>query len=157
MALVPYHDDDRKLGQSAVSGTGTGFIPAFVQVDSTGAEIALGGTAVAASSGDVAAGTAAASLAAVAAKTNYLTGFEITGSGATAASVVLATITGLLGGTQSIVVPVPAGAAVGITPIIVKVDPPHPASAVNTAIAVSLPTLGAGNLHACVNVRGIQK
>jgi hypothetical protein len=157
MALVPFRDEDRKLGQSAASGTGTGFIPAMMLVDSSGTELPAGGTAVGASSGNVANASAAASLAAVAAKTNYITGLEITFSGATAASVVLATVSGLLGGTETFVVAVPAGAAVGGTPIAIRFHPPHPASAANTAITVTLPALGAGNTNACVNVRGIQK
>lgn len=157
MALTAYREDDRLMGQAVVSGTGSGVIPAFVQVDSTGSEIPFGGTAVAATSGNVANASAAATIAAVAAKTNYITGLEITFAGATAASVVIATLTGLLGGTQSFICAVPAGAAVGGAPILLKFDPPHPASAVNTAITATLPALGAGNTNACVNIRGIQK
>jgi hypothetical protein len=133
------------------------FVQAVMLTDSAGNEVPAGGTAVAGTSGDVANASAAASLAAVASKTNYLTGFSITFSGATAASIVVATVTGLLGGTLSFVVAVPAGATVGGTPIIVDLAVPHPASAANTAITVTLPALGAGNAHACTNVRGIQK
>lgn len=157
MALTPYREDDRLMGQGVASGTGSGVIPAFMQVDATGAEIPFGGTAIAGTSGDVANASAAAALTAVALKTNYVTGVEFTFSGATAASVVVATITGLLGGTQSFVVAVPAGATLGGTPLLLKFDPSHPASAVNTAITATLPALGAGNAHACANIRGIQK
>jgi hypothetical protein len=157
MALTRYGEDDTRLGQNVGSGTEAAFVPAMMMVDSAGNEIPAGGTAIAASSGNVANASAVASLAAVVAKTNFITGLEITFSGATAASVVLATVTGLLGGTQTLVVAVPAGAAVGGTPLCVKFDPPHPASAANVAITATLPALGAGNTNACVNVRGIQK
>jgi hypothetical protein len=157
MALERFEDGDQRLGQPIAQGTRKAFIPAVMVVDSLGNEVPAGGTAVAASSGDVAAASAVATLAAVAAKTNYVTGAEITFSGATAASVVVATLAGLLGGTESFVIAVPAGAAVGGTPLVLKFEPPHPASAVNTAITLTLPSLGAGNLHACVNLRGIQK
>lgn len=157
MALSRFSEGDTALGQNVGSGSEAAFVPAVMIVDSAGTEIPAGGTATAASSGNVANASAVATLAAVAAKTNYLSGVEITFAGATAASVVLATITGLLGGTQTIVVPVPAGVAVAGVPVLLNFYPPHPASAVNTAIAVTLPALGAGNTNACVNARGIQK
>jgi hypothetical protein len=157
VALSRFGEDDTRLGQAQAVGNETAFVPAVMLVDSAGGEIPAGGTAIAASSGNVANASAAASLAAVAAKTNFITGLEITFAGATAASVVVATLTGLLGGTQSFVVAVPAGVTVGGNSVCIKFDPPHPASAVNTAITATLPALGAGNTNACVNVRGIQK
>lgn len=126
-----------------------------IRVDGSGNAIPdAGGTAVGASSGSVANATASATLPAVAGKTNYIAGLEISGSGATAASVVTATITGLLGGTQSLTVPVVAGATLGNGLISIKFSPPFPGSAVNTAIVVSCPALGAGNTNNVVNVRG---
>jgi hypothetical protein len=107
-------------------------------------------------SGDVAAATATATLAAAAAKTTHIAGLLITGSGATAASVVSATITGLIGGTLTIPLAVPAGATVGLTPLFMEFNPPRAASAANTAIAVTLPSLGTGNLHASVCAWGHQ-
>ena len=108
------------------------------------------------SSGNVAAATATATLAAVAGKTTYITGFSITGAGATAASVVNPTITGLLGGTQTYTLAVTAGATLANTPLNVFFDPAIPASAVNTAIVVSCPSLGAGNTNNTVNAWGYQ-
>lgn len=110
-----------------------------------------------ASSGNVAAASAVATLAAAAGKTTYITGFTATGLGATAAGVSLLTVTGLLGGTQTYVVPVPAGATLGIAPLRVTFIPPLPASAVNTAIVVTMPTLGAGNTNAAVVATGFQQ
>jgi hypothetical protein len=156
MALARFDQGDQQLGQAVAQGNRTAFIPAVMLADSAGNEIPAGGTAVAGTSGNVANASAAATLAAVAAKTNYVTGAEFTYAGATAASIVVATITGLLGGTQSFVIAVPAGATLGGS-LCIKFDPPHPASAVNTAITATLPALGAGNTNACANVRGIQK
>jgi hypothetical protein len=152
MPLVRFGERDPRLGYRVVQGDGQAFIPAVAFADSGG------GTAVAASSGNVANASAAATLAAPGAGlTNYLTGFSITFSGATAASVVTATVTGLLGGTLSFTVAVPAGATIGGTPLLVDLAVPHPASAANVAIVVTLPALGAGNTNAAVTVRGIVK
>lgn len=122
----------------------------------TSSPFPLGSTALGASSGNVAAATATATLTGAASKTTYITGFEITGSGATAASVVTATVAGLLGGTQSYTVSVVAGATLANPSVIVSFVPPFPASATNTAIVVSCPSLGAGNTNNVVNARGFQ-
>lgn len=111
-------------------------------------------TAVTASSGNVAAAVAAATLPAVAAKTNYITGFEATGSGATAGAVVTVTVTGTISGTLSYTVVAVAGALLGNTPLIVQFPIAIPASAVNTAITVSMPSLGLGNTNATVVAHG---
>ncbi len=114
-----------------------------------------GATAVVASSGNVANATAAASLPAVAGKTNYVTGFEITGGGATVAALVTATLSGLVGGvTLSYVFGAPLGVAVPAAPLVVEFGQPIPASAANTAITLSMPALGAGNTNAAVNING---
>lgn len=106
------------------------------------------------SSGNVANATAAATIPATASRLSYITGFEVTGAGATVGSVVSLTITGLLGGTATYSVAAPTGATVGLTPLTIEFNPPLPASAVNTAIVVSLPALGAGNTNAAVVAHG---
>lgn len=113
-----------------------------------------GGAAVTAASGNVAAAIAAATLPAVAAKTNYITGFEATGPGATLGSVVTLTVTGTISGTLSYTITVIAGALLGNTPLIVEFPVAIPASAENTAITVSMPSLGAGNTNATVVAHG---
>jgi hypothetical protein len=110
-----------------------------------------------ASSGNVAAGTASATLAAVSGKTNYLSGFSLTSSGATAASVVTGTVTGILGGTLSFTQAVVAGATLANAPLNVSFNPPLAASAPNVAIVVSFPSLGAGNTNTTVNAFGYQQ
>jgi hypothetical protein len=105
-------------------------------------------------SGNVANATAAATIPAVAAKTNYITGFDVSGAGATVGGVVLLTITGLLGGTTTYPIAAPTGVTLGLTPLVVNFSPPLQASAANVAIVVSLPALGAGNTNASVVARG---
>jgi len=103
-----------------------------------------------------AASAIAPALAAAAGKTTHITGFELTGGGATAASVIAVTVTGLLGGTETFNVPVPAGATSGIAPLLVRFDPPIPASAANQAITVNVPSFGAGNTASACAVHGFQ-
>lgn len=111
-------------------------------------------TPVSAASGNVANAQAVATLPAVAGKTNYLSGFTVTGSGATAGLPVVVTVTGLLGGTLSFVYTAAAGVLVANTPLVVTFARPIPASAVNTAIVVTCPALGAGNTNNAVVANG---
>lgn len=114
----------------------------------------VGGTQVTGSSGNVAAATATATLTAVAGKTTYITGFEVTGAGATGALVVTVTVTGTITGTLSYTYTAVAGAAVGNAPLIVTFPIPVAASATNTNIVVSCPTLGVGNTNNTVVAHG---
>lgn len=98
--------------------------------------------------------TATATIPAVAAKTNYLTGFEITSSGATAATYDLVTITGLLGGSVYYDYMIPSGVLTAATPLVVQFSPPLPASGTNVAIAVSLGAGGSGNTQTAVSAHG---
>lgn len=98
--------------------------------------------------------SAAASLSAKPGLTNYLTGFEITSGGATAAALALVTIVGLLGGTLTYVLGVVAGVAAANAPLLVTFNPPLPASAVNTAITLTVPALGSGNTQAAIVMHG---
>lgn len=113
-------------------------------------------TALNASSGNVANSAAVATMAGAASVTNYVTGIEITYAGATGASNVVATLDGLLGGTISFICVVPAGVTTQGESILLRFDHPLPASAANTAITLTLPALGAGNTHACVNIHGFR-
>lgn len=107
-----------------------------------------------------AAQTNAPALPAVADKTGYLEGFDISGGGATAASIVEVTVTGLLGGTIKYALPVVAGATANVNALgglSVRFPEPLPASDKNTAITVSCPTFGAGNTNAYVNLYGFYR
>jgi hypothetical protein len=95
-------------------------------------------------------------LAAAADKRTHITGFAITGGGATGASVIAVTVTGLAN-TLNFRLAIPVGATVGITPLIVSFKRPIPASADNTAIVVNVPSFGAGNTNAAVTASGFQR
>lgn len=107
------------------------------------------------SSGNVAAAIATVALPASANQYTYCTGIEIVGAGATAASVVLATITD---GTWTLTYPVAVVAGVNLAnqSLLIEFTPPIKSSAVNTAITVSCPSLGAGNTNNVVNIHGYQ-
>ena len=116
-----------------------------------------GSTVITSSSGNQANANAVATLAGVANKTTYLQGVVVTAGGATAAALVVGTISGLLGGTASFIY----GAALGVA----LLSQPFqmlfgvlgiPASAQNTAIVVTVPALGLGNTNAAVFAWGYQ-
>lgn len=113
-----------------------------------------GGTLLNATSGNVAAASAVATLPAVASRTNYITGFDMTGTGATAAAVVTVTVAGLAGGSITFIATAVAGATLANPVLSIRFPAPIPASAVNTAITVTCPSLGAGNTNNVVNAYG---
>jgi len=116
----------------------------------------IGAAPLVASSGNVAAAVAAATLSGVADKTTYLSGFQVNGTGATGTSTVLVTITGLVGGTLTFPLVVVAGAGLPNQPMNINFAVAIPATAPNTAIVVSCPSLGAGNLNNAVNAQGFR-
>lgn len=127
--------------------------------DTSGMNVApypAGATALAASSGNVANSSAAATLAGAVGATTYISGFVCTAGGATAGSVVTVTVTGTTGGTMSYTFAAPTGAAVGASPLVVQFPRAVPASATNTAIVVTMPALGAGNTNATVSATGFR-
>lgn len=107
-----------------------------------------------ASSGNVANASAAATLSATSGKTCYVTGIEISFGGASVAANIVAALSGLAGGTISYICVVPGTVTNPTVPLTVQFNPPLPASAANTAITITLPALGTGNTHACVNIHG---
>jgi hypothetical protein len=107
-----------------------------------------------ASSGNVAAAVATATLAAVTGKTNYITGFEITGAGATAGAVVSPTVTGVLGGTLTYTYASVTGPTLLNPTLAIAFTPPLAATGQGVAIAVSCPSLGAGNTNTTVVAHG---
>jgi hypothetical protein len=117
------------------------------QADTAGAHAAQNG------SGSVAAATATATLPAVPGKTNYLTGVIISGLGSTAGGAANLTITGILGGTLTIPIGIPAGIVV---PVYYELNfaTPLEATGPNVAIAASTPTWGGGNTNASVSATG---
>ena len=112
---------------------------------------------VTAASGNVAAAAAVATLPGAPGLTTFISGFEITASGATAASCVNATVAGVVSGSLTYTFCAPAGITAEAPPLIVNFNPPIPAASVNTAIMVTLPSLGAGNTNATVVTHGFQQ
>jgi len=101
-----------------------------------------------------AASAIAPSLPANAGNYTWITGFEVTGAGATAASIIVVTVTGTITGTLSYDVVIPAGATTTITPLLVEFATPIRSSAANTAITVNVPSFGAGNTNSAAVVHG---
>lgn len=111
-------------------------------------------TPVTAGSGNVANAPATATIPAVVGKTAYISGFTISGAGATAALVVNPTLTGVISGTKAFAYAAVAGVGLINQVLDVQFCPPIPASALNQAIAVTCPALGAGNANNTVNAYG---
>jgi hypothetical protein len=129
-----------------------------VNVDSAGtsSQYPVGAIPVTSSSANVVNASAVATLAANATRTTYICGLNITSGGATAASIVTPTVAGTVSGTMLFTYAVVAGATLGNAPVTVNFSPCVPGSAVNTAIVVTLPALGAGSTNATVNATGYQ-
>lgn len=116
----------------------------------------VGAIPITASSANVANASAIATLAANATRTTYICGLNITSAGSTAAAVVTPTVVGTVTGTLNFTYASVAGVTLGNAPVTVNFSPCVPGSAVNTAIVVTLPALGAGNTNATVNASGYQ-
>ena len=119
---------------------------------------------LAASSGNVANASAVATLTPGTGLRAYLQHVTVSGAGATAGSVVSMTVTGLMGGTQTFNIEVPAGVTTGIGASnagVINFDfgpsgAGLPGAAINTAIVVTVPAFGSGNTNAAVNANGFQ-
>jgi hypothetical protein len=112
------------------------------------------------SSGTVAAAVATATLPALTNRVTYICGFTITSTGATAAAVVSPTVTGVVGGTMTFTYAAVAGATAANQPLVVQFgtgDTCIPATAPNTTIVVSVPSLGTGNTNDTVSAWGYQR
>jgi hypothetical protein len=96
---------------------------------------------------------AVATLVIPAAKMGYIDGFDLDGLGATAGSAIAVTIAGLLGGTLTFQVGIPAGVTVPFS-LSRRFNPPLQASAVATNIVVTAPSFGAGNTQSSCNAYG---
>ena len=140
--------------------TMTAFTRPLPPAMSTGAVLAVsdypaGAIPVDGDSGIVGAATATATLPNAIGKTTWITGFEATAAGATAAAVVIITVAGIAV-PKHYVFTAPAGVTTAAAPLVVEFTKPIPASAQNIAITVSMPTLGAGNTAAAITAHGYQ-
>lgn len=142
----------------AVPCSAVNVVPSPVSVPPYPSNLTTGVVAapITAASGNVAAATATATLAAAAGKTTYICGLSITSSGSTAAAVVSPTVTNTIVGTLTFTYTSVAGVTLANSPLTVPFFPCVPANAVNTTIPVSVPSLGAGNTNTTVNAWGFQ-
>lgn len=158
--LLRFHDNRVGVRYTNVTGlngeTINTIVPASVSLNAAYPVASDGSdaTAVTAGSGNVANASAVATIPAVAGKTVYITGFDIDSTGATAAAVVSPTMAGVISGTRTYTYATVAGATAANPTMSKRFNPPIPASAVNTAIVVTCPALGAGNTNATVNAYG---
>lgn len=107
------------------------------------------------SSGNAAAAIATATVPALPGRTAYISGLQITSSGSTAAAVVLAVLAGLIGGASiSYVYTSVAGVTLANPTLQIMFPKPIPASASNTAVTLTLPSLGAGSTNAVATLHG---
>lgn len=128
-------------------------LPVAVERQGTSGEV----IPLADTTGNKAAASGTATLAHDSNYTVFVTGFEITGSGATAASVVQATLGPVIGNkTLSYEIAVPAGATVGVAPLIVQFPVPIPAKDLATDIVLTVPSFGTGSTNACGNIHGFK-
>lgn len=129
-----------------------------VNVDTAGitSQYPATATPITASSANVANASAVATLAASATKTTYICGLNITSGGSTAAALVTPTVVGTITGTLNFTYGTVAGATLSNVPVTINFSPCIPGSAINTAVVVTLPALGAGNTNATVNATGYQ-
>jgi hypothetical protein len=104
-----------------------------------------------------AAAAVAPAIAAVAGKLNYITGFDVTGTGATTALALVVTVTGPTN-TLNYSLLVPSGVLVdlGVNRLSVRFPQPIPASAQNTAITLNIPNFGSGNTQSSGAIYGFQ-
>jgi hypothetical protein len=113
----------------------------------------IGGGGFPANSGDVVATTATAILPADPLATWWVSGIEVNGNYATAASVVVCTITGMQYGTMAIDVPVGSFASIGSSMIPFTESWNPPISAIPaTAVVFSCPSFGVGATHSSINI-----
>ena len=118
------------------------------------AEYPSGALPIAGSSGNVANATAAATLTGAVGQFTWMTGFEITGSGATLGLPVTVTITNTIAGTLSFTYTATVGVLLPNTPLIVPFPKPIRSFSQNQNMVVSCPALGGGNTNNTTVVHG---
>jgi hypothetical protein len=123
-------------------------------LSASSSDLPAGAVSLTNSSGNQANAAANATLAGAAAKFTWLTGFEVTGSGATTGLVVTVTVTGTIGGTLFYTYTFTAGVLLPNTPLIIEFTKPIQSSAVNTSIVVNCPASGAGGTNNAVVAHG---
>lgn len=98
-----------------------------------------------------------AQLTAVSGKYTYVTGFQCTASGATAAAVVTVTLVGAARTTDNYTFVFPAGVTTAAQNLAVNFATPLRANAVGSNISVTLPAGGSGNTNATCSIQGYRQ
>ncbi len=103
-----------------------------------------------------AASTLTLTMPAVSGKINYVTGITVDGNGATASTLIAASLSNVVTGTLRFPALIPAGAAVplGAFRINIDFDTPIPATQPNQSVVLSVPSFGTGNTLATAQLRG---
>ena len=108
-----------------------------------------------------AAGALTITIPAIPGRTICISSIGVTGSGATGALVVTATLTNANNGavppaavTLNWVIVAPAGVSTSITPLIVTCPSPIQALTTNTSMVFTVPTFGAGNTNVAAVIHG---
>lgn len=132
------------IDSTIISGNDRSVVPSLATVVTVGPTSVVGGGTVTMTAPGVG-------------KTNYCTAISLTYQGATAASVIVGTVSGssdIVGGSWALPIAVPIGAAIVSKPYVVQFDPPLQAAATNATLTFSVPTLGAGNTVATATITG---
>ena len=101
-------------------------------------------------------GTITLTLPAVAGKRNYVSGFEISGTGSTAGAAPYCQLVGLGAAPAYYVIDVPAGITRGVL-VSVQFTRPLPAMAADLAIQLIVPAFGAGNALMAATLHGFYR
>lgn len=115
------------------------------------------------STATAAAAAATATLAGSAGYVTYITGFQVTGTGATTQTAINVQVLGIAGtaaghsGTALYKFQVATGGTAACQPLVVTFPIPHPAAGPGSAITVDIPSFGSGNLHAAVTAQGFRE
>ncbi len=115
-----------------------------------------GAVPITATTGNMANFNDSAHLAAASGKTTYISGFEVSGSGATGALVVTVSVNNTVSGNMLYTYVFVAGVTTANTPLIVEFSRAIPANAPNTEITVNCPASGAGGTNNVVSAHGYQ-
>jgi hypothetical protein len=89
----------------------------------------------------------------------YIEGFDVTGGGATSASVINCTVTGTTN-TLNFSMNIASGVTASVNAqggLFIRFPTPIPASATNTAITLTVPSFGTGNTEASCTVYGFSQ
>lgn len=108
-------------------------------------------------SATAAAANCVVTLPAVAGRTNFVEGFTVTGTGATAAAIVNTTLSGLAVSNCVYITAFPAGVNTAITTLDIRFPTPLPASAANAAITLNVPSAGSGNSAVAATIYGFNQ